>query len=281
MKLSSIRLNILICAPSPYYIDLYRQFEECLEDEDFVHELCYTRLDTGCIWRFNVIFIDPCWYSSEYSDRVIKYIRQEYPNKVIVICSTKEEIDHFIKNYDLKYFHYFQLAYERNDEIIISKDRLHQVLDLCKNELIENFERNYEYDVALSFAGENRNYVENVAKHLRENKIRVFYDNFEKVNLFGKNIYNHFSEIYHKKSRFVVVFISEHYSKKIWTNHELANAQARALSEKIEYILPARFDNTEIPGLLNTISYIDLNKYTAIEFAELVIEKLTYYCLRM
>ena len=44
------------------------------------------------------------------------------------------------------------------------------------------------YDVALSFAGEDRKYVEEVASFLKKNKIAVFYDYFEEENLWGKNL---------------------------------------------------------------------------------------------
>ena len=43
---------------------------------------------------------------------------------------------------------------------------------------------------------------------------------------------------------------------KVWPTHELRSAQARALSQSVEYILPVRFDETEIPGLLNTVGYV-------------------------
>jgi hypothetical protein len=33
---------------------------------------------------------------------------------------------------------------------------------------------------------------------------------------------------------------------------------ARALAERTEYVLPARFDDTDIPGLRPTIGYQDL-----------------------
>ncbi len=39
------------------------------------------------------------------------------------------------------------------------------------------------YDVALSFAGEDRDYVEEVATILKSFKVRVFYDKFEETNL--------------------------------------------------------------------------------------------------
>lgn len=44
----------------------------------------------------------------------------------------------------------------------------------------------YEYDVALSFAGEDRKFVEDCAEILRSLKINVFYDNYEKEVLLGK-----------------------------------------------------------------------------------------------
>ena len=71
------------------------------------------------------------------------------------------------------------------------------------------------------------------------------------------------------------MFISQHYSKKMWTRRERISAQSRALSENVEYILPARFDDTEVPGLEETTHYMDLRKLTPIEFAEKIIKKLS------
>ena len=49
----------------------------------------------------------------------------------------------------------------------------------------------YDYDVCLSFAGENRAYVEEVASDLFARGIRVFYDKYEEVELWGKDLYVH------------------------------------------------------------------------------------------
>ena len=133
---------------------------------------------------------------------------------------------------------------------------------------------NFEYDVALSFAGEDRAYVEKVAKYLKEKSIRVFYDKYEKTMLWGKDLYVHLDEVYQKKARYCVMFLSCYYAEKLWTNHERRSAQARAFKEKGEYILPARFDDTEIPGILPTIGYIDLCSLEPEEFGKLIIEKL-------
>jgi hypothetical protein len=70
------------------------------------------------------------------------------------------------------------------------------------------------------------------------------------------------------------MFISEHYAKKIWTNHERKSALARAIEEKEEYILPARFDKTDIPGVRPTIGYIDLSSKAPDELGTLILKKL-------
>lgn len=130
-----------------------------------------------------------------------------------------------------------------------------------------------EYDVAFSFAGEDRKYVEAVAQELIKSGIRVFYDNFETVNLWGKDLYTHLQNVYQKQAKYTVIFISENYAKKLWTNHERKMAQARAFTESREYILPARFDDTEIEGITSTIGYIDLRNFTPQDFSNLIRQK--------
>lgn len=130
-----------------------------------------------------------------------------------------------------------------------------------------------QFDVALSFAGEDRKYVEHVADTLRKMGIRVFYDKYERITLWGKNLFEYFIDIYQNKARFTVIFCSKHYAEKLWTNHERKAAQVKAFESSQEYILPARFDDSEIPGILNTVGYINLSEYSPEEFAEIVKEK--------
>jgi hypothetical protein len=133
----------------------------------------------------------------------------------------------------------------------------------------------FQYQVALSFAGEDRDYVDKVANYLKNNNISVFYDEFEEDKLWGKNLYDYLSDIYKNKARYTVMFISKHYKNKVWTNHERKSAQARALKNNKEYILPAKFDDTEIPGLDSTIHYINLKKLSPTDFAKKIINKLS------
>jgi hypothetical protein len=132
----------------------------------------------------------------------------------------------------------------------------------------------YEYDVCLSFAGENRDYVEMVARELSAQGVRVFYDEDAKITLWGKDLLEHFDRIYRKASRYCVMFISEHYARKPWARHERRSALARALEEEGEYILPARFDSTDLSGLPPTIAYLDLTEIAPATLVSHIMEKL-------
>ena len=131
-----------------------------------------------------------------------------------------------------------------------------------------------EFQIALSFAGEDRKYVDEVASLLKSSGISVFYDLFEEANLWGKNLYDYLIEIYQNKALYTIMFISKNYASKLWTNHERQAMQSRAFQESHEYILPARFDDTKIDGILPTVGYIDLKDKTSEEFVEIIKKKL-------
>ncbi|MBA7658053.1 hypothetical protein ES703_66001 [subsurface metagenome] len=144
---------------------------------------------------------------------------------------------------------------------------------------IEIFELIYEFDLALSFAGENREIVEQVAKILDNRRIKVFYDEFYKAKLLGTDLAVKFKEIYGEKSKYVVVFVSEHYEKKLWSNYEFEIARKAIQSRGIDYILPIRLDDTILYGLKETIAYIDMNKEGVEKTVDILCEKLTLHSI--
>ncbi|SFR15266.1 TIR domain-containing protein [Lentzea waywayandensis] len=130
-----------------------------------------------------------------------------------------------------------------------------------------------KYDVCLSFAGEDRPYVDEVARHLTELGVSRFYDTDEQADLWGKNLVEHLDQIYRHDSRFCVMFISEAYARKMWTKHERQSAFDRALVSDTEYVLPVRFDDTEIPALRVGTGYLDIRNRTPRELAEMIAKK--------
>ena len=131
-----------------------------------------------------------------------------------------------------------------------------------------------QYQVALSFAGEQRSYVEEVARCLQERSIAVFYDGFEKVPLWGQHGAEVFQEAFAYQASYVVMFISQSYVDKAWPCHERRAALSRAVQEKREYVLPVRFDDATVPGLQEDIIFLHADKYSPAELAATIAEKI-------
>jgi hypothetical protein len=132
----------------------------------------------------------------------------------------------------------------------------------------------WRWDVALSFAGAQRDYVEQVAEALKTQGVRCFYDADEQIELWGKYLAEELPVIYGEQAAAVVVFVSAEYAARDWTRLERRVALGRAVSERREYVLPARFDDTPLPGLLSDMVTVDLRTRTPQQFAAMIAAKL-------
>ncbi len=68
-----------------------------------------------------------------------------------------------------------------------------------------------KYHVALSFAGEQRNFIREVANKLKEKQLKVFFDEHDQSKGWGCEPYDYFGQIYSKEAYLVVLFISKEY----------------------------------------------------------------------
>src|SRR5689334_22844273 len=116
----------------------------------------------------------------------------------------------------------------------------------------------WRWDVALSFAGAQRGYVEQVAQALQARGVRCFYDADEQIDLWGKYLAEELPAIYGEQAAAVVVFVSAEYAARDWARLERRVALGRAVRERREHVLPARFDDTSLPGLLSDMVWVDL-----------------------
>jgi hypothetical protein len=78
-------------------------------------------------------------------------------------------------------------------------------------------ERGWRWDVALSFAGAQRAYVEQVAEWLRARGVRCFYDADEEIDLWGRYLAEELPVIYGDQAAAVVLFISADNAARDWT----------------------------------------------------------------
>jgi TIR domain len=132
----------------------------------------------------------------------------------------------------------------------------------------------WRWDVALSFAGAQRPYVEQVASALKARGVRCFYDADEQIELWGKYLAEELPAIYGEQAAAVVVFVSAEYAARDWTRLERRAALNRAVRERREYVLPARFDDTPLPGLLSDMVAVDLRGRTPQQFVAMIADKL-------
>jgi hypothetical protein len=130
------------------------------------------------------------------------------------------------------------------------------------------------FQVALSFAGEQRGYVQRVANALAALRIAYFYDDEQKIALWGRNQGEELQRVYMDDSSTVVMFISYDYAQKNWPIHERRSALTRAIRERREYVLPVRFDDVVLPGLDPDMSYLNAQDFTPEELAAAIAEKL-------
>lgn len=130
------------------------------------------------------------------------------------------------------------------------------------------------YDLAISFAGEERELAREIAQRLQAIGFSIFFDEYEKAQLWGADLTEELGRIYGEAARYCLLVISSSYVAKPWTNHERQFALAKALQNRQAYVLPLRTDDSVIPGLPPTVGYIDLRNTSVAEVVSLLVAKL-------
>lgn len=122
---------------------------------------------------------------------------------------------------------------------------------------IEEAPSAFKYTVCISFAGKDRAIAEGIARALTAGEIprTVFYDEFEKTDLWGENLYERLHRVYSTESMFCVILFSHAYRQRAWTRHELKSAQTRLLVDRKSYVLPVAIDRGAIPDEFASVGY--------------------------
>lgn len=104
----------------------------------------------------------------------------------------------------------------------------------------------FEFEIALSFAGENRELARFIAESLETLDVPVFFDEMFEANFLGKAWSAQFKSIFADKSRLVVCILDEHHAKKIWPTFEREHFMPRIPEESV---IPIFLDDTKFPGI--------------------------------
>jgi hypothetical protein len=129
--------------------------------------------------------------------------------------------------------------------------------------------QDYEFQIALSFATEDRPYVEEVYRGLSALGIKTFYDKSVQEALWSGSVGEYLDEVFGNRTRFCVVFLSKHYVRKDWTKRELQAAQSRKeMRDHREFLLPVRFDDTPVENISSDLGYLRAQDYKPRELAK-------------
>jgi hypothetical protein len=138
----------------------------------------------------------------------------------------------------------------------------------------ESHPSTFEYDVALSFASEHKATAEELAGLLFGRNRKVFLDEFTGSEPWGRDVLDHLVNLYARKAHYCVLFLSQAYPLKSWTEAERTSAQERALRDSQEYIVPLRVDDSQLPGLTDTSGPWDLRLHSLEDFSKFLEQKL-------
>jgi len=142
-----------------------------------------------------------------------------------------------------------------------------------ENLTLEAADSRRRYDIALSFAGEDREVARAIAHVATTNHVSVFLDEHHLWESWGKNLLEHLDEIYGGGAKYCVMLISEAYCQKSYTTYERRVALAHAMDLRHEYVLPVVLDNAWPEGLPKTTAFIDLREHSISTVAESVVRK--------
>lgn len=133
----------------------------------------------------------------------------------------------------------------------------------------------YPWDLAVSFAGEDRSTVLEFVKRLEEKGIFPFYDFNQQAQLWGVDLQKKLADIYANDALYMVIFISSKYPEKDWTRFEFEIGKSAESKRPEAYILPIIIEDVPIVGLANTLGKVFLNEHSIEYCVNLIVDKLT------
>lgn len=104
----------------------------------------------------------------------------------------------------------------------------------------------HTFDIAISFAGENREIAEEIAKILRLLDYEVFYDRLYEANYLGSSWSVEFERIFSSDSKFVLCLLDINHKNKIWPTFE---RECFAEKTQTNEVIPIFLDDTKFVGI--------------------------------
>ncbi len=238
-------------------IETYLEKENLNDKQTYYLESITKRRKFELIFPLKKLFPNIYFNGTHINSIILKYAYKDLENLEV---NLKNWIDFEIEELGKDIKKSQNLKQELNDQINFISNKLtflykEMISQKCQpnGRAIENFK------VALTFAGENRGYVEQVAIDLemKLGKGNVFYDNFFQAELARLDLDIFLQDIYHNKSDFIVVFLSKGYRSKEWCGLEWRSIRDLIRKKQSDKIILVKLEDFSIDGIFSIDGYLD------------------------
>lgn len=133
----------------------------------------------------------------------------------------------------------------------------------------------HDFDVGLSFPGEARGLVEQVARELeaRVGPNAYFYDNNYVSQLARPSLDTLLQDIYRNRFKLIVVFVGDDYQRKDWCGVEFRAIREIIMARAEQRIMFVRVDDGAVDGVFRTDGYVDARRFNPSEIAQFIAER--------
>lgn len=132
----------------------------------------------------------------------------------------------------------------------------------------------FKYDLAISFAGEQRGLADTFARRLDASGYSIFYDEFQQAELWGTDLSIALNKVYSNEARYCLILLSKDYLQKPWTNLERQSAISRFIERRGPYILCLKVEDVDLPGFPSIVGYVSFDRFDVDSIYKLLLQKL-------
>lgn len=221
----------------------------------------------------------PCLYieSLKFSSKTTIPIQSIYAHNVSFYDYLKSLKSKHLDEISLKFKETYKTknSLKKYKIIAVCKESFQKILRNSTTKTEQKEEQKNRFIVAFTFAGENRQFVEQVADEVssRFGRQRVFYDAFYEAELARPNLDTYLQNIYHNQSDLLVVFLCENYSSKEWCSLEWRAIRDLIKQKNDDRIIFVKMGNFEVGGVFSIDGYLDGTKNSPQKIAQRIIER--------
>jgi hypothetical protein len=135
--------------------------------------------------------------------------------------------------------------------------------------------KTHNFDVALSFPGESRILVKEIAANLERliGKNAYFYDENYVSQLARPSLDLLLQDIYGNRSKLVVVFVGADYQTKDWCGIEFRAIRDIISRRQADRVMFIRTDDGPVEGVFANDGYVDARRFNPLELANFIKER--------